>query len=151
MTINLKTLKLALFGLLLILAGSSGCARVNHHTSFGGKPISLTATLDREYLPQEHFRDSQRAVFLLFHLIPLNRANAIEAAESHLVDRDGIVNLRWRTNFNWADGLVSLLTVGLINTWHIELEGDTIRFANAGVPAPAEAPTTIITPAGPPQ
>ncbi|MCL5271668.1 MAG: hypothetical protein M1457_14185 [bacterium] len=114
---------------------AAGCGRIQHRTTGAAKPISYSTLLARPYTVIRHFEDSRRQVYLLFLNIPVHNANGVEIAESNLGEADGIVNLTLETHSDPLDWLVSLVTVGLVNTWDVEASGDLVRYVPRTGPA----------------
>ncbi len=134
---------LAFSMLLLGVMLASGCAIVHHKADMGSsnKPISYTADIARPYTVVDHFKESRRQIYLLFWLIPVRDANGVEIAEDRAAPVDGVVNLQISSNLELWDGLVTLLTAGLLNTWNVEAEGDLVRF---NPPPAGQQPNVII-------
>lgn len=120
-----------LFALALIW-GAAGCARIEHHATFPeSKPIALGSNLgpDRPYALVRPFDDFDRQYYLFLHLLPLNAANGFAAAEDHLHEGDGVVNLRIHTFYGAVDLLLSVVTVGIVTSYTIETHGDIVRLS----------------------
>lgn len=122
-----------LYGFLMIGAlALTGCGAIQHHITFPeSKPIALGSNLGPgvQYALVRPFGEKERQVYFFFHWFPINHANGIKAAEKHLHEGDGIVNLRIKTYFGPADYLITGLTAGLISSYTIDTHGDIIRLA----------------------
>lgn len=126
----------------ILLLALTGCAVISHHSAFpSNKPISFSQRLDRDYVYQRSFTDSEHDIYFFFHWIPIKHANGIAMAEKQLKDTDGIVNLRIRTAYDPLDYLVTVVTGGLITTYHVEVQGDLVKIPPPTLPPPTtEAP-----------
>ncbi|OPZ09723.1 MAG: hypothetical protein BWZ08_00188 [candidate division BRC1 bacterium ADurb.BinA292] len=125
-------LRSAMIGIIvgLVAFGLIGCGRVHHRTTAAPGPISYSSVLPREYDVIQPFEESRRQVFLLFWLIPVKEGNGVQIAAEQIrrTGADGAVNLQVNSSTDLLDFFVSLFTVGLVNSWQVEAQGDLVRF-----------------------
>ena len=120
---------LVFFGALLAPAG---CARVYHHATFPeNKPIAFGSDLGvgRQYAMVRPFSETDHQLYFFLHWFPIKDANGVEIAERYLHEGDGIANLRIRTYYGPIDLFFSVITVGLITPYTVEVHGDIVRLA----------------------
>lgn len=127
-----RTLSLLMLGAAVVV--TAGCGTIHHNATFPqNKPIAFGPNLGEgnTYALVHPFEETDRQVYFFYHWFPINHANGVEAAEKHLSEGDGIVNLRIRTEFSPVDYVLTLLTGGLFSTYTIHTYGDIVR-----LPAP---------------
>ncbi|HOE95901.1 MAG TPA: hypothetical protein PK847_04890 [Candidatus Sumerlaeota bacterium] len=111
---------------LLLLAMSSGLAGCYslRHTTASGKPVMADTALAENQEITQHFKETARSVYLLDGLIPLDRDDAQALLYEYVNAGDGIVNLRIREQFTFIDSLIGWVTLGIVTTRTVRVEGD---------------------------
>jgi hypothetical protein len=107
---------------LLAIAGSlSGCAVVFDARNLGTN-VRMAQTPDQQGCPTP-FQRSQKAVYLLWGLIPASRPSLEQVLASQVTGTEEITQLRIRMRSRFTDLLVTGLTGGLVVPRSVTFEG----------------------------
>lgn len=115
MTLRCWLLLLASVGLL------SGCAVVFDARTLGTN-VRMAQTPDQQGCPTP-FQRSQKAVYLLWGLIPASQPSLEQVLASQVTGRDEITQLRIRVRSRFTDLLITGLTGGLLVPRSVTFEG----------------------------
>lgn len=115
MTLSRWSLLLASVGLL------SGCAVVFDARNLGTN-VRMAQTPDQQGCPTP-FQRSQKAVYLLWGLIPASQPSLEQVLASQVTGSDEITQLRIRVRSRFTDLLITGLTGGLVVPRSVTFEG----------------------------
>lgn len=110
-----------LLALVVVVGLLSGCAQVFDARTLGAN-VRL-ATSPGEQACSTPFRRSQKAVFLLWGVIPASRPSLEHVLAGQVTGTDEITNLRIRVRSRFTDLLVTGLTGGLVVPRSVTFDG----------------------------
>jgi len=114
-----RTLSRALFAVLLLVA--SGCAQSFDATTVG---VPVTMASDAGQVPQgTAFKVEATALWFMWGIVPINNPSLQKTLAAELVGGRSVANLKIRTHTSLIDGLVTVLTVGLLSPRSVTYEG----------------------------
>lgn len=105
------------FALVIVIAG---CAHLPMKSELR-KPISMT-DMQEEYIRK--FDVTQRAVWLLWGLVPLSIPTVDGVVGPHVADNIGVQNLEIKTKTSFVDGIITILTDGIITVRTVTIKGE---------------------------
>ncbi len=108
--------------LLLALAGTLAGCSVRYDASRLGVPVTMAQPAGSTPAG-EAFRITQHATFALWGLVPVGKPSLQKVLASQLVGGKGVANLRIHERVRFFDGLVSVLTLGLVTPRSVTFEG----------------------------
>jgi len=97
-----------------------GCATVPMDSKLQ-KTVSLTSM---KGLNVREFESTQRAIWLLWGLVPLSFTSVDDVIGPHVADRNGIQNLKVESKSNFVDTLITVLTQGIITIRTVTISGE---------------------------
>lgn len=97
-----------------------GCATVPMESKLQ-KTVSMTSM---KGLNVREFDSTQRAIWLLWGLIPLSFTSVDEVIGPHVADRGGIQNLKVESKSGLVDTLVTVITQGIITVRTVTISGE---------------------------
>jgi len=98
----------------------TGCATLPVRSKLD-KTVSLTNMRGSSV---RDFNIKYRAVWLLWGVMPLNVPEIDAVIGSNVAEREGVQNLKVEPKFNIVDGLVTVLTLGIVTTKTISISGE---------------------------
>ena len=112
---------------LALLLCTQSCRTIRHDYS-GDKLMTPGTILTGDAADLGTIQGSKKAWYLLFGLIPLNDSSGVELAEdlandSYGSDYDGISHIRIREEAGFWDEFLRIVTLGLVSTMTVEVEG----------------------------
>jgi len=120
-------LRLAALAGLLASTALAGCAQTFSATSLG-----VPATLSSDAAaPAEgpHFEVTSRAAWGLWGLVKLGKPNLEKALAHQLVGGQSVADITIKSRARWSDILITGLTLGLISTRSVTVEGTIVGTA----------------------
>lgn len=112
-----------------LLFGAAGCAQTFDATTLG---VPATLAADNAAAPQgTAFTVNAKAVWAAWGMIPVSQPVLRKALASQLVGGQSIANVRIRTHTSIFDGVISLVTFGVLVPRSVTYEGVVV-----GAPAP---------------
>jgi hypothetical protein len=103
------------------LLGLAGCALTFDAGTLGSN-VSVAAPPDSTTCTAE-FRRSQKAVYLLWGLVPASTPSLERTLAGQVTGTQSVANLRIRVRARFTDLLITGLTVGLISPRSVTFEG----------------------------
>ena len=114
-----RTVSRALLAVLFLLA--TGCAQSFDATSVG---VPVTMASDAGQVPQgTAFKVESTALWFMWGIIPISNPSLQKTLSAELVGGRSVANLKIRTHVSLVDGLVTILTVGLLAPKSVTFEG----------------------------
>ena len=107
--------------LAVVLLGLTGCALTFDARTLGANVTVAAPPGDAECMAE--FRRSQKAVYLLWGLIPASRPSLERALAGQVTGTQSVANLRIRVRSRFSDLLFTGLTVGLVAPRSVTFEG----------------------------
>lgn len=107
--------------LAVALLGLAGCAMTFDAGTLGAN-VTVTSPPDSGECTTE-FRRSQKAVYLLWGLLPASRPSLERTLAGQVTGTQSVANLRIRVRSRFTDLLITGLTVGLIAPRSVTFEG----------------------------
>ena len=104
---------------LTLIIGVVGCATIKMESKVE-KPVSMTSMRGT---PVRDFAVSTRAVWLFWGLIELSVPDFDQIIGPYAADRAGIQKLKIKTEYDLLDFVVSKLTVGIVTTRSMKIQG----------------------------
>jgi hypothetical protein len=111
----------------LAIAGLAGCAQ-----TFDATKLGVPATLSSDAgTPAEgpHFEVTSRAVWGMWGLFKLGKPNLEKALAHQLVGGQSIADIKIKSRARWSDILITGLTLGLVSTRSVTVEGTIVGTA----------------------
>ena len=105
---------------LALVVGFLGCATVSMESKLE-KTVSLTS-MGRDSIRE--FDVKERAIWLLWGLVPLSIPKVDDVVGPHVADRTGVQSLKVEPKLNIVDTLVTVLTLGIITSRTISISGE---------------------------
>lgn len=104
---------------LTLITGVIGCATLTMKSKVD-KPVSMT---NMRGTPVRNFERNEKAVWLLWGLIPVSIPEVDDVVAPHVADRVGVQNLKITTKYSFLDVVVTTLTQGMLTMRSVKVEG----------------------------
>ena len=109
----------------------TSCATVYVNSDHATIPLSLSSDNRTGDSRTVHFRSSERALYVLWGLVPLVQPDAGAMASQQAAGADEVTNLRVTTQFDVLDVLVFLLLgPASLVTSSVTVEGDAVTYSD---------------------
>ena len=113
------------FALAALLFGAAGCAQTFDATTLG---VPATLAAEGAQAPQgTAFEVKAKALWGIWGLVPLSQPNLQRVLAGQLVGGRAIANVRIKTRTSFTDGLISIISVGLLVPRSVTYEGVVVE------------------------
>jgi uncharacterized phage protein gp47/JayE len=107
--------------LALLALGTVGCAQTFDATTVG---VPVTMASDAGQVPQgTAFKVEATALWFMWGIVPISNPSLQKTLAAELVGGRSVANLKIRTHTSLIDGLVTVLTVGILAPRSVTYEG----------------------------
>lgn len=110
---------------LLLLMTLSACSLTYDATSLG-VPATLSSSA-AEPVKGEHFKVGSRAVWGLWGLVNLSQPDLQKALAHQVVDGTAVADIRIKSKARFSDILFTVITLGLLSTRSVTVEGTVVQ------------------------
>lgn len=110
----------------LLLAACLGACSLTYDATALGVPATLASSAS-EPVEGEHFEVTSRAVWGLWGLVQLSRPDLRKALAHQVGEGAAVADIRIKSKARFSDILFTVITVGLLSTRSVTVEGTVVQ------------------------
>ncbi len=109
----------------LLVAACLGACSLTYDATALGVPATLASSAS-EPVEGEHFEVTSRAVWGLWGLVQLSQPNLRKALAHQVAEGSSVADIRIKSKARFSDILFTVITLGLLSTRSVTIEGTVV-------------------------
>ena len=110
----------------LLVAVCLGACSLTYDATALGVPATLASSAS-EPVEGEHFEVTSRAVWGLWGLVQLSQPNLRKALAHQVAEGSSVADIRIKSKARFSDILFTVITLGLLSTRSVTIEGTVVQ------------------------